>query len=35
MDVCGPINVQARGDYKYFIRFMDNFSRYGYVYLMH
>ncbi|KAH9801407.1 hypothetical protein KPL71_001014 [Citrus sinensis] len=33
-DVCGPINVQARGGYEYFITFTDNYSRYGYVYLM-
>ncbi|KAH9697148.1 hypothetical protein KPL71_023495 [Citrus sinensis] len=34
-DVCGPINVQARGGYEYFITFTDDYSRYGYVYLMH
>ena len=34
-DVCGPMNVQARGGYSYFITFTDDFSRYGYVYLMH
>lgn len=33
-DVCGPINVQARGGYEYFITFTDDYSRYGYVYLM-
>ena len=33
-DVCGPMNVQARGGYKYFITFTDDYSRYGYVYLM-
>ena len=33
-DVCGPINVQARGGYEYFITFIDDYSRYGYVYLM-
>ena len=35
IDVCCPINIQARGDYEYFIVFMDDFSWYGYVYLMH
>ena len=33
-DVCGPMNVQARGGFYYFITFTDDFSRYGYVYLM-
>ena len=34
MDVCGPINVQARGGYEYFVTFTDDYSRYGYIYLM-
>ena len=34
-DVCGPINVQARGGYEYFVTFIDDYSRYGYIYLMH
>ena len=33
-DVCGPMNVKARGGYEYFVIFIDDFSRYGYVYLM-
>ncbi|KAK8690580.1 hypothetical protein V6N13_074112 [Hibiscus sabdariffa] len=33
-DVCGPMNTQARGGYQYFITFTDDFSRYGYIYLM-
>ena len=33
-DVCGPINVQARGGYEYFVTFTDDYSRYGYIYLM-
>ena len=33
-DVCGPMSVQARGGYEYFITFTDDYSRYGYVYLM-
>ena len=33
-DICGPLNVQARGGYEYFITFIDNYSRYGYMYLM-
>ena len=34
-DVCDPLSVQARGGYEYFITFIDDYSRYGYVYLMH
>ena len=33
-DVCGPFPTQARGGYSYFITFTDDFSRFGYVYLM-
>ena len=33
-DVCGPINIRARGGYEYFIKFTDTHSKYGYVYLM-
>ncbi|KAK8715626.1 hypothetical protein V6N13_042955 [Hibiscus sabdariffa] len=33
-DVCGPKNTQARGGFHYFITFTDDFSRYGYIYLM-
>ncbi|KAJ9566025.1 LOW QUALITY PROTEIN: hypothetical protein OSB04_001991 [Centaurea solstitialis] len=33
-DVCGPFNHEARGGYRYFITFTDDFSRYGYVYLI-
>jgi hypothetical protein len=33
-DVCGPMNTTARGGFQYFITFTDDFSRYGYVYLM-
>ncbi|KAL0416541.1 UNVERIFIED_CONTAM: Retrovirus-related Pol polyprotein from transposon TNT 1-94 [Sesamum latifolium] len=34
LDVCGPLNTQARGGFFYFITFTDDHSRYGYVYLM-
>ena len=34
-DVCGPINVKTRGRYEYYVTFIDDYSRYGYVYLMH
>ena len=33
-NVCGPIHIRARGGYEYFISFIDDHSRYGYVYLM-
>ncbi|KAL0462916.1 UNVERIFIED_CONTAM: Retrovirus-related Pol polyprotein from transposon TNT 1-94 [Sesamum latifolium] len=33
-DVCGPLNTPARGGFSYFISFIDDHSRYGYVYLM-
>ncbi|KAJ9547457.1 hypothetical protein OSB04_020000 [Centaurea solstitialis] len=29
-DVCGPFSHEARGGYRYFITFTDDFSRYGY-----
>ena len=34
-DVCGPMNIKARGGYEYYITFIDDYSRYGYVYLLH
>ena len=33
-DVCGPMTIQAREGYEYFIFFIDDYSRYGYIYLM-
>ena len=33
-DVCGPMPVQARSGSFYFITFTDDFSRFGWVYLM-
>ena len=33
-DVCGPLSSNARGGYSYFVTFTDDFSRYGYVFLM-
>ena len=29
------MNIQARGDFEYFVIFIDDYSRYGYIYLMH
>ena len=33
-NVCGSFSVHARGGYGYFITFIDDYSRYDYVYLM-
>ena len=33
-DVCDPMSVDARGEYRYFLTFTDDLSRYGYIYLM-
>ena len=33
-NVCGPLSTTARGGFSYFVIFTDDFSRYGYVYLM-
>ena len=33
-DVCGSMNIEARGGYRYFLTFTDDLSRYGYIYLM-
>ncbi|KAL0439559.1 UNVERIFIED_CONTAM: hypothetical protein Slati_2438900 [Sesamum latifolium] len=34
LNVCGPLNTPAREGYSYFITFIDDRSRYGYVYMM-
>jgi hypothetical protein len=33
-DVCGPMSTCTRNSDRYFITFTDDYSRYGYVYLM-
>ena len=33
-DVCGPMTVQDRRGYEYFITFTDDYSRYGYINLV-
>ena len=33
-DICGPISTQAKGGYEYFVTFTNDYSKYGYVYLM-
>lgn len=32
IDICGPMNVHARGGYEYFITFTNDCSRYDYIY---
>ena len=33
-DVCGPMSVDARDGYRYFLAFTDDLSIYVYIYLM-
>ena len=33
-DICGPMNIRARHGGQYFITFIDNFTRFGHVYLI-
>ena len=33
-DVCGPMSVEARGGYRYFLTFTNDLSRFEYIYLM-
>ena len=33
-DVCGLFTTQTRGGYEYYVTFIDDYSGYGYVYLM-
>ena len=34
-NLCEPMNVKALGEYEYFISFIDDYSRYGHIYLIH
>ena len=34
INVCGPMSVDARGGYCYFLTFTDDLSRYEYIFLM-
>jgi hypothetical protein len=34
-DICGPFNMKSVDGFNSFITFMDYFSRYGYIYLIH
>ena len=33
-NVCGPMSVHSKGGFIYFITFIDDYLRYGYLYLM-
>jgi hypothetical protein len=33
-DICGPFSTATRNDHVYFISFIDDYSRYGYIYLI-
>ena len=35
IDICGPFPMASRNDQRYFISFIDDYSRYGYLYLIH
>ena len=35
IDICGPFDVPSWGGEKYFITFIDDHSRYYYLYLLH
>ena len=30
-DVCGPLSINAKGGFAYFITFIDDHSRFGYL----
>ena len=34
LDICGPMNVRVRHGAVYFITFIDDYTRYGFVYLI-
>jgi Integrase core domain len=34
IDICGPFPTATRNGHVYFISFIDNYSRYGYIYLI-
>jgi fructose/tagatose bisphosphate aldolase len=33
-DICEPFSMTTRNDHVYFISFIDDYSRYGYIYLI-
>ncbi|CAA0807056.1 Uncharacterized mitochondrial protein AtMg00300, partial [Striga hermonthica] len=34
-DLCGPMSIQERGGFEYFVTFNNDYSRYGYIFLLH
>ena len=34
-DVCGPMSIDARGGYRYFLTFIGDLSIYGYILMKH
>ena len=34
-DICGPMSIKTQGGYEYYVTFIDDYSRYEYLYLMH
>ncbi|KAH1056458.1 hypothetical protein J1N35_034523 [Gossypium stocksii] len=34
-NACGPMSISTREGYDYYVTFIKDYSRYGYVYLMH
>ena len=34
LNVCGPMNVRAKHGASYFITFIDDFTKFGYIYLI-
>ena len=34
IDVCGSMSISTRRGHQYFITFIDDLSKYGYIYLM-
>ena len=35
INICGPFLTASWNGHKYFITFIDNYSHYGYLYLLH
>jgi len=34
VDVCSPVSIVVCGGHRYFLTFIDDLNRYGYIYLM-
>ena len=33
--MCGSLNIRTKWGFEYFVTFIDDYSRYGYIYLLH